>query len=145
MGKERSAAEGSDPTAPANLIWVLRLLVLLHTLIALAQAVFAGTFLDGEPSALRLHQLTGTSVITIVSVLQLIVAVLCWRRQQLAAWFALAAFGVFVADMIQIGLGFTDRLMLHVPVGAAIFGVSLTMLFASVRHFGPVKETLGRV
>jgi hypothetical protein len=145
MARKRPAAEGSIPTAPANLIWLLRVLVLLHTLIVLAQAASAGTFLDGEPSALRLHQLTGTSVITIVSVLQLIVAVLCWRRHQRAAWFALAAFGLFVADMIQIGLGFTDRLVLHVPVGVAIFGVSLTLLFASVKHFGPAEEFPGRV
>lgn len=145
MARSRTTAQASDPAVPANLIWVLRLLVLLHTLIVLAQAVFAGTFLDGEPSALRLHQLTGTSVITVVSVLQLIVAVLCWRRHQLAAWFALAAFGLFVADMIQIGLGFTDQLMLHVPVGVAIFGVSLTLLFASVKHFGPAKEPPVRV
>lgn len=144
MPGKRSSAESSSPSAPANLIWLLRFLVLLHTLIVLAQAASAGTFLDGEPSALRLHQLTGTSVITVVSVLQLIVAVICWRRQQRAAWFALAAAGLFVADMIQIGLGFTDRLALHVPVGVAIFGVSLTLLFASVKHFGPAGETLRR-
>jgi hypothetical protein len=142
MARDRRSAKGSDPSVPANLIWVLRLLVLLHTLIVLAQAVSAGTFLDGEPSALRVHQLTGTSVITIVSVLQLIVAVLCWRRHQRAAWFALAAFGLFAADMVQIGLGFTDQLMLHVPVGVAIFGVSLTLLFASVKHFEPAKGTI---
>jgi hypothetical protein len=129
---------------PANLLWALRLLLLIHTLIVLAQATSAGTFLDGEPSALRLHQLTGTSVITVVAVLQLIVAVLCWRRHQRAAWFALAAFGLFAADMAQIGLGFTDNLVLHIPVGVAIFGVSLTMLFASIKHFGPVKGAPAR-
>ena len=125
-----------EPRTPrtANLLWLLRLLVLFHTVIAFAQAAFAGSFLDGEGSALNLHQLTGTSVITSVSLLQVIVAVVCWRRAQQPAWFAVASFLLFLGEMIQIGLGFTDQLTLHVPLGAAIFGVSLVMALSILRH-----------
>ncbi len=118
-----------------NLLWLLRLIVVVHALVALAQAAFAGGFLDGGSGALNLHQLTGTSVITTISLLQVIVAVACWRRGQQAAWFAATSFSLFVAEMIQIGLGFTDRLALHVPLGTAIFGVALVLVFASLRHF----------
>lgn len=126
-----------------NLLWVLRLLMAVHVLIALAQAVSAGIILEGEGSALRLHQLTGTSVITTVSVLQVVVAVLCWRRHQHSAWLALGSAGLFAAEMAQIGLGFTDQIALHVPLGAIILAAAVTLLFASLKHFNPVPGRKG--
>jgi hypothetical protein len=127
-----------------NLLWVLRLLMVVHVLIALAQSVSAGAFLDADGgSALRLHQLTGTSVITTVSVLQAVVAILCWRRHQHSAWLALGSAGLFVAEMAQIGLGFTDQLALHVPLGASILAAAVTLLFASLKHYGPPATRRG--
>jgi hypothetical protein len=126
----------TDEPKVTNMVWVLRLLVLVHTVVLFFQAVFAGNFLDGSDSALGMHQLTGTSVITTISVLQVVVAVLCWRRRQVSAWFAVTSFGLFVAEMAQIGLGFTDQLSLHVPLGAAALAVSLVLLLASLKHQG---------
>lgn len=125
------------PAGPRNagqLLLGLRALVLLHALVALAQAVFAGSFLEGQGSALNLHQLTGTSIITTVSLLQVIVAGLAWRRRLLPAWFAVASLLLFFAEMAQIGLGFTDQLALHVPLGSVIFGTALVLAFAVLRH-----------
>lgn len=124
----------TDRPKVTGMVWVLRLLVLVHTVVLFFQAVFAGNFLDGSDSALGLHQLTGTSVITTISVLQVVVAVLCWRRHQISAWFAVTSFGLFAGEMAQIGLGFTDQLSLHVPLGAAALAVSLVLLLASLRH-----------
>lgn len=131
------------PPKVTNLLWVLRLLMAVHVLIALAQAVFAGTFLDGDPTALRLHQLTGTSVIIAISVLQVVVGVLCWRRHQHSPWLALGSAGLFVAEVAQIGLGFTDKLVLHVPLGASILAAAVTLLFASLKHYGPPATRRG--
>lgn len=132
-----SDSAGRQPAEVTNLLWVLRLLMAVHVLVALAQAVFAGTFLDGDGSALQLHQLTGTSVIVAVSVLQVVVAVLCWRRHQHSAWLALGSAGLFAAEVAQIGLGFTDQLALHVPLGACILAAAVTLLFAALKHYGP--------
>lgn len=121
----------------ANLIWMLRLMAMLHVLVALAQAVTAGSFMEGNASALNIHQLTGTSVITTVAVLQVVLAVVCWRRHQIAVWFPLACLVLFFAEMAQIGLGFTDRMALHVPLGSLIVGMAMILLFASLKHFGP--------
>ncbi|HVL50504.1 MAG TPA: hypothetical protein VM754_03240 [Actinomycetota bacterium] len=118
-----------------NLLWLLRLIAVVHALVALAQAVFAGGLLEGSAGALNLHQITGTSIITSISLLQVIVAVICWKRGQHAAWFAAASAGLFLAEAVQIGLGFNDQLTLHVPLGTAIFGVALVLAFASLRHF----------
>lgn len=136
-------AAASQPKV-TNLLWVLRLLMAVHVLVALAQAVSAGTFLDGDGSALRMHQLTGTSVITTISVLQVVVGVLCWRRHQHSAWLALGSAGLFLAEMAQIGLGFTDKLALHVPLGASILAAAVTLLFASLKHYGPPSGRMGR-
>ncbi len=125
----------TDTPRVTNLLWLLRLIVVVHALVALAQAAFAGGFLDGGPTALNLHQMTGTSVITTISLLQVIVAVACWRRGLQAAWFAVTSLVLFLAEMAQIGLGFTNRMALHVPLGTAIFGVALVLAFASLRHF----------
>jgi hypothetical protein len=127
----------SDEPKVTNLMWLLRLLVAVHTVALLFQAVSAGNFMDGSESAMSLHQMTGTSVITTVSVLQVVVAVICWRRHQVSPWFPLTSFGLFAGEMAQIGLGFTDRLSLHVPVGVAAFGVSTVLLFASLKHYVP--------
>jgi hypothetical protein len=137
-----SGKAGRQPEV-TNLLWVLRLLMAVHVLLALAQAVFAGTYLDGDGGALRLHQLTGTSVIIAISVLQVVVAVLCWRRHQHSAWLALGSAGLFVAEVAQIGLGFTDMLALHVPLGACILAAAVTLLFASLKHFGPPSGRRG--
>lgn len=133
----------SGPPKVTNLLWVLRLLMAVHVLIALAQAVSAGTFLDGDGSALRLHQLTGTSVITTISILQVVAAVLCWRRHQHSAWLALGSAGLFMAEVAQIGLGFTDQLALHVPLGASILAAAVTLLFASLKHYAPPATRRG--
>lgn len=120
-----------------NLIWLLRLLVLLHAGVALAQAITAGSFMDGQERALNLHQVTGTTVITSVSLLQVVVAAICWRRRQLAMWFPIASLAVFFLEAVQIGLGFTDRMALHVPVGTVIVGATMVLLYASLRHHDP--------
>ncbi|HYN98247.1 MAG TPA: hypothetical protein VEU28_01080 [Actinomycetota bacterium] len=137
-----TAAGGIQPKV-TNLLWVLRLLIGVHVVIALAQALFAGSFLDGEGSALRMHQLTGTTVIVAISVLQVIVAVLCWRRHQHSAWLALGSAGLFAAEVAQIGLGFTDHLTLHVPLGAGILAAAVVLLFASLKHYGPPSGRRG--
>lgn len=134
VGSEEVAAPEST-----SLVWLLRVIVVLHCVIVLAQSAFAGNFLDGQASAMRLHQLTGTSVITAISLLQVIVATICWRRHQQTFWFALSSLVLFVAEMIQIGLGFTGQLPLHVPVGVAIFGVSLVLLYASMHNPDPAR------
>lgn len=136
------AAARNEFAAPevTSLVWLLRIIIVLHCVIVLAQSAFAGNFLDGQASALRLHQLTGTSVITAISLLQVIVAAICWRRHQQTFWFALSSLVLFGAEMIQIGLGFTGQLPLHVPLGVAIFGVSLVLLFASLRKFDAGNE-----
>lgn len=127
----------TDEPKVTNLMWLLRLLVAVHTVALLFQAVSAGNFLDGSASAMSLHQMTGTSVITTISVLQVVVAAVCWRRRHVSPWFPLTSFALFAGEMAQIGLGFTDQLSLHVPVGVAAFGVSLVLLFASLKHYPP--------
>lgn len=122
-----------------NLIWMLRLMTFLHVLVAMAQAVTAGSLIEGNSSALNIHQLTGTSVITTVAVLQVVLAVVCWRRQQIAMWFPAASVALFFAEMAQIGLGFADQIALHVPLGSLIVGVATVLLFASFKHAAPVE------
>lgn len=89
--------------------------------------------MEGRARFLAYHQFTGTTIIMAVSVAQSIVAAISWRRHLQPAGFMIASIGLFLAESVQIGLGFQGQLALHVTLGVAIFGAALVLLHASMR------------
>lgn len=108
-----------------------RVVVAVHALLVFAQAALAGNFLVGNAEALRLHEVNGTEILMPVTLVQLVLAILVWRPGRGPAWPALATLLLFVAQILQISYGFGNRLALHVPLGVAIFGLSLTLLLGT--------------
>jgi hypothetical protein len=96
-----------------------------------AQAALAGNLLAGNARALRLHEVNGTEVLTLVGLIQLLLAVLVWWPGRGPAWPALVSLLLLGAEIVQIGYGFAGRLAVHVPLGVAVFGLSLTLLLAT--------------
>lgn len=113
---------------------LLRVVVVSHVVLVLAQAVFAGNFLGGSADALGLHRFNGTAVIMSVALVQCILAVLAWRKKIQPPSFALGSIVLYVAEGAQIGFGFNRMLGLHVPLGTAIFGVALVLALMTFRH-----------
>jgi hypothetical protein len=110
----------------------LRAIVLLHAALVLTQAALAGQFLAGHGAWLRVHE-TNAGIIQLVGLVQLVVAVLLWRPGRGPGWPALASLALLVAEELQIGFGYARVLALHVPLGVAIFGLTVAMLVGTGR------------
>ena len=106
--------------------------VLLHAAMVFAQAAFAGQFLAGHASWLRAHE-TNAGILHLVALVQLVVAVLLWRPGRGPGWPALASLVLVVAEEFQLGFGYGRVLALHVPLGVAIFGLTVAMVVGTGR------------
>jgi hypothetical protein len=124
----RTEQERPMPTAARP----LRAVVLLHAALILAQAGFAGQFLAGDAAWVRVHELNA-GIIHLVAFVQLVVAMLVWRPGRGPGWPALASLALLLAEEFQLGFGYARILALHVPLGVAIFGITVAMLVGTRR------------
>jgi hypothetical protein len=112
-----------DPPVPARArsitLLLLRVTVTAHLIAVALQPVLAGRYLSGEFDALELHA-TNASLLTSLSLFQLIAAVLFWLPGRGRGWPALVAALLFAAETLQIGYGYARELGLHIPLGVAI-------------------------
>jgi hypothetical protein len=104
----------------------LRAVALAHAALVLAQAAFAGRYLGGDAASLRLHERNAELIVTLALV-QLVLAVLVWRPGRGPAWPALASLALWLAEIAQISLGYGRVLAVHVPLGVAIFGLTVAL------------------
>lgn len=104
----------------------LRVTAALHAVLALAQPILAGTYLDGSSVAIRVHESAG-STLPLIALAALVAAVL-FRRGGGKTWPAIAAGSLMVAGVLQIVIGYNRNLAIHVPLGVAI--VVASILFA---------------
>jgi cytochrome bd-type quinol oxidase subunit 2 len=103
---------------------VLRLLAVL----VFAQAVFAGLFLDGNDAWRDWHATNGMLLLPLLALVEVVLAVLVWRPGGGPGWIAVASVGLLLAIVIQIGMGQTSQLAVHVPLGVAILGLTGALL-----------------
>ncbi|MFI6599601.1 hypothetical protein ACIBHX_25395 [Nonomuraea sp. NPDC050536] len=97
----------------------------VNTLAVLVQAVSAGMLLSGGASGL--HG-AGALVVHVLGLIQLVVAVLLWRSGRGPGWPALTALVVLLTGFAQSALGGSGVVLVHVPLGMAIFGLSVWLL-----------------
>ena len=134
----------------------LRAVALAHAALVLAQAAFAGRYLGGDAASLRLHERNAELIVTLALV-QLVLAVLVWRpvrgrsgrgrgRRPTAGspavaagpgrgpgWPALASLALWLAEVAQMSLGYGRVLGVHVPLGVAIFGLTVALAIGTWR------------
>lgn len=104
----------------------LRVLLTLHALLVFAQPVLAGRFMAGDYRMLSVHQGNST-VIGILGYVQVVVAFLYWRPAGGSAWPAAASLGISVVETVQILLGYTRSIAIHVPLGVLVVLVNILM------------------
>jgi hypothetical protein len=117
----------------------LRVVVLVHAALVLAQAAFAGRFLAGDAAGLRAHE-ANAGLIELVALVQLGLAVVLWRPGRGPGWPALASLALLLAEGVQMGFGYEGRLALHVPLGVAIFGLTVAVALGAWRLDRPIRE-----
>jgi hypothetical protein len=106
----------------------IRVVVWLLAAAVFAQAVLAGLFLDGGDAWRGWHALNGMLVLPLLALVQMVLAVLVWRRGRGPGWLALASVALLAALLVQSVLGMTSQIAVHVPLGVAIFGLVGTLL-----------------
>jgi hypothetical protein len=102
-------------------LWLLAVLVF-------AQAVFAGLFLDRNAAWRDWHATNGMLLLPLLALVEVVLAVLVWRPGGGPGWIALASVGLLLAIFIQIAIGQTSQLAVHVPLGVAILGLTGALL-----------------
>jgi hypothetical protein len=105
---------------------VLRALNGLLTLMVLLQAVYAGQFLGGDAAMRTVHGASGEAIV-LLAMAQLVAALVVWRPGRGPGWPAVASALLLVALVVQLGLGWSGLVAVHVPLGVAIFGLAVAL------------------
>jgi hypothetical protein len=100
---------------------ILRTVLVCHVLATLTQSVFAGQFLSGSDSPVKLHELTGWVVLAI-SLSQIVAAAFLMRSGGVSLMLLFGSIFVLLGEGLQIGTGYGRFLNVHVPLGVIIFG-----------------------
>jgi heme A synthase len=117
----------TDPRSSV-IVRAMQVVLWLLAVAVFTQAVLAGLFLDGGDSWRDWHAINGMLVLPLLALLQVILAVLVWRRDGGPGWLPIASGGLLLALLIQSMLGMTSQVAVHVPLGLAIFGLIGTLL-----------------
>jgi hypothetical protein len=136
LSDRRTAGESADRgarTGPAWPAWVFRIVVTAQAVLAFNQAVFAGRFINGDYGAVATHS-TGAGVMELVLMVEMVAAVLLWRPGRGPGWPILAALSLFLLVGVQIALGFSRALAVHVPLGVTIIVLDTLMLVWAWRY-----------
>ncbi|ADB34962.1 hypothetical protein Kfla_5958 [Kribbella flavida DSM 17836] len=129
---EQPALRPAEAKRPRATLWLLRLVLLWHAALVIAQPILAGYFLSGESDAIALHSPIG-STLWMVAALQFVAAVLYWRPGGGRLWPALVTLALFFADFVQLVFGHQQNFTVHVPLGTAIVTTVVLMTVWSFR------------
>lgn len=125
----RPAPTAAARPTPAAAAWTLRLLLLLHAAQAVAQPLLIGGYLDGSYGLIDDHGLNG-SLLMLSAAAAGLAAVAHWAVGG-PAWPVAVLVPLWLAEGVQIGMGQSGNLSVHVPLGAAIVASALvTAVFA---------------
>jgi hypothetical protein len=92
------------------------------------QSVFAGRFLSGDYPQLRVHR-TNAIVVAAIAVVLVVASVLACRVAGAPVGLVWTSAGLVMLVGVQIGLGFSRNLGVHVPLGVLLIAAAgrLTM------------------
>lgn len=107
---------------------VMRAVVTLHALAAVAQPVLAGQFLEGNFDMLAWHSANAV-LVQMFGLCQIVAAVLLRWPGRGPLWPLPVSVLLFLAEAAQATFGYIRMLDLHVPLGVAIVGTATWMAF----------------
>lgn len=107
-----------------NLAMMFRLVIVAQAAALLPQALLAGLGLSGSEAALDAHMSFGGAILLLAAV-QVLAALLLRRSARIPRWPVVASIGLLVADAVQMVAGRLQLFALHLPLGVALFGVSI--------------------
>ncbi|HET6959971.1 MAG TPA: hypothetical protein VFI56_25450 [Vicinamibacterales bacterium] len=102
-------------------IRLVRQLVVINLGLVALQALSAGFLMSGYARALTVHAIVAVAL-QFGALVQVVAALVAWRRRRLPPWVAAVSIGLFVMVFLQTGLGHRRSYWLHVPIGVGLFG-----------------------
>lgn len=128
--ERRPAAKVRRPRVSLH---ALRLTLVVHALLIVAQPIAAGYFLSGNVDAMNdVHATIGGSV-WMVAFLQTIVATCYTIVGGGRSWPAVLSPVLVVAEFVQLTFGYLQNFAVHIPLGTAIVGTVVWMTVWSFR------------
>jgi hypothetical protein len=121
---------------PRATLWALRITLLLHAALAIAQPIFAGYFLSGDVDAITTHAAIG-GTIWMVAMIQIVVAILYWRPGGGRFWPTWFTVLLFFAEFVQAIFGYQQNFSVHIPLGTAIV---VSIVWMAVWSFRPTAR-----
>ncbi|MFF0345834.1 hypothetical protein [Kribbella sp. NPDC004875] len=104
----------------------------VHAVGICLQPVFAGVYLNGSPTGVRMHEPTGLAL-AFLGLAQLLLATIWWRSG--GRWTAPAAGLLIVAgEVLQVVVGYSRQLAIHIPLGIALVAGSLAFAYWIARQ-----------
>lgn len=130
-GPQAAAVAWSAPTMPAprrvpwTVVWLLRGMLSLHALQAVAQPVLIGGYLDGAYDLIGAHGLNG-SLLMVSLMLTGVAALLYWALGG-RGWIVAALVPLWFVEGFQIGMGYARALWIHVPLGVTVVAATVAL------------------
>jgi len=112
----------------------------LYAVMAVAQPVLAGRYLSGGYEAIQWHAVIG-GLLMVGAIGAFCCALLHATVGRGPAWPVLAVTIVFLAQGVQIGMGYSRALAVHVPLGVGIVAAVLSL---AVWVWTPAARATGR-
>ncbi|MFI0406793.1 hypothetical protein [Actinomadura sp. 3N508] len=113
-------------------VTLLRTVAVLNLLGTLSQGLTAGMFLNGDASSIDPHQ-TSAFVVEFLVVVQLVLAILVWRRNRWLKWPLPGAISILVFTFTQVALGVEGSGTAHVTLGVALSAMAMAMVLRSLQ------------
>ncbi|MDQ0757387.1 hypothetical protein [Streptomyces canus] len=113
-----------DGRGTVVLLRVVAVLALLQTLV---QGLLAGMLLNGDLDSIDPHGHNAYAFEFLVF-LQVVAAVLLWRRNRWLTWPLKATIGILAATFAQTGLGLNSALAAHVTLGVALCAMETALV-----------------
>lgn len=115
------------PTRPsaAHLLtlWAFRMVALLQAVLFVLQPISIGSFLQGSWAAFDVHSLVGGLLVPLTMLTGLVGLLLAVLARRPGTGVGVAA--LLVLTTVQVGLGHTRQLAVHVPLGVALVAVAV--------------------
>ncbi|MFF0345833.1 hypothetical protein [Kribbella sp. NPDC004875] len=118
---------------PRVSLQLLRITLVLHALLVIAQPIAAGYFLSGNVDAMtNVHGAIGGSV-WMIALLQTVVAAFYTLAGRGRIWPSVASVLLVVAEFVQLVYGYQQNFAVHIPLGTAIVTTVVWMTVWSFR------------
>ncbi|WUJ72688.1 hypothetical protein OG809_05330 [Kribbella soli] len=119
---------------PRATLQLLRITLVLHAVLVIAQPIAAGYFLAGNVDAMTdIHATVGGSV-WMVAFLQTIVAACYTIAGRGRLWPTIASAVLVLAEFVQLTFGYLQNFAVHIPLGTAIVTAVVWMTVWSFRR-----------